>query len=294
MNDRKLGYILLFVLGALITGFTTYFVWVHLFPTERWTIRFDRIGNLNIEDPVTIHGLQIGRVEEIEYAGNAVFVQIRTTEPLKLHEDYKLSVVDKGLMGERTILIDRGTRSLQPITSRDTLHGVFAPGVSEALDNTLMLKKAVVELKGAIQRAHLGTDSSVSFVTRFVDLLHAVDSISVRAVTMSAELDKNIAAGIDSVRHAMSSLAEFSRQLDTTLPDFLTTANDLLTNIDSATVVLESTVTKLASFQAKLETQNQKFPASTLADLQQQLRSIRDAIESLRSEGLPLPVRIER
>ncbi len=294
MNDRRLGYFLLILLVGLVTGFTTYFVWVHLFPAERWVIAFDRIGNLKIEDPVTIHGLQIGRVETVEYAGGTVLVGIRTTEPLKLHEKYSISVVDKGLMGERTILIDRGRITKNAISPGDTLKGSFAPGVSEALDNTRLLKQAVSDLRVAIARARHGTDSQSPFATRFIELMRAVDSLSEEAVVMGTELEGDLSLGLDSVQAALTALSSYSEYLATTLPTYVELASGLIPKAEKAIATLESAVQSLTKVLSVLDEQEKTLFGETLAQLQAQLEEIRNAVDRLRSDGLPLQVRIVR
>src|SRR4030066_1918659 len=91
---------------------------------------FPNAGVLGPGDPVTVSGVDKGKVERIELYQGDVLVTFNLTDDVVLKEDAKFKLANVGLMGERVIDVQTGYSE----TSLDLtkVHpGSYEPGIAE-------------------------------------------------------------------------------------------------------------------------------------------------------------------
>ena len=121
--DRRLGYFILAILLLVIAGSIGYGIFFARTPEPRRVISFDMIGNLRIDDPVSLKGLAIGTIVDIRWRPRSVLVFIQPSQNLVLHKGYTVDNRDVGLMGDRALLIDDPNPAAPVIAPADTLAG---------------------------------------------------------------------------------------------------------------------------------------------------------------------------
>ncbi len=136
-----------FVLGGfeLGGGFTVY-------------ADFDNPGNVKVGAPVLIGGMDVGRVDRIEFRGNAIDpktgrrklirLHLRLQERVRetLHEDAMFYISARNILGEQVVSIDPGSPNRPRLQEGAVVEGVDPPRLDEALALGFELLEGLVKL----------------------------------------------------------------------------------------------------------------------------------------------------
>lgn len=103
-----IGFAALFLLAMQISNLGT----AYSGDTFRVIARFDNIGGLKVKAPVTIAGVEVGRVQEIRYDPDdfraVVVMGIQAQYQGKIPDDSFAKILTAGLLGEQYVGIDPG------------------------------------------------------------------------------------------------------------------------------------------------------------------------------------------
>ena len=112
-SELKVG---LFVLIAVIIVLATIF-WARGFLMTRGQMDmvayFQKTSGLNEGDPVSVKGVEMGRVSSIELVGDSIRVDFTLDETIKVKEDYKIEIAMLELMGGKKLYITPGKSSVE-------------------------------------------------------------------------------------------------------------------------------------------------------------------------------------
>lgn len=131
-TEIQVGLTVVAALAVLIWGVT----WLREFKVGRqvhvWHVRFPQTGGLAASDEVQVNGIRKGSVASIDLAGDHVVVHLALERDITLTRDCRVAIRNVGLMGEKVIAVDLQSTGA-PYTDRDTIPGVFEPGMGEFL-----------------------------------------------------------------------------------------------------------------------------------------------------------------
>jgi phospholipid/cholesterol/gamma-HCH transport system substrate-binding protein len=129
-TEIQVGATVIAALVVLIWGVT----WLREFKVGKqvhiWQVSFPQTGGLGASDEVQVNGIRKGSVSSIALAGDHVVVQLALERDIVLTRDCRVSIRNVGLMGEKVIAVDMRD-SGERYTQRDTIVGVFEPGMGE-------------------------------------------------------------------------------------------------------------------------------------------------------------------
>ncbi len=100
---------------------------------HRFRARFASVQELKVGDPVRMAGVDVGRVEKIDFAETKVEVTMKVQERAKVRTDSKASIRFVGLMGQNYIALDFGTARAPAATPDTLLESVEQPDLSTIL-----------------------------------------------------------------------------------------------------------------------------------------------------------------
>lgn len=133
-TEIQVGVTVIAALVVLIWGVT----WLREFKVGRqvrvWHVSFPQTGGLGPSDEVQVNGIRKGSVSTIDLAGDHVVVALALERDIALTRDCRIAIRNVGLMGEKVIAVelrDTGER----YGARDTIQGIFEPGMSEFMAN---------------------------------------------------------------------------------------------------------------------------------------------------------------
>lgn len=142
-DPRSIGY---FTTGLVLLALVAYSwrLW-NVTQSRQQTMWVDFSGNgeaisaLQDDDPVVISGVLVGRVHHIEptEGGARVLVEFFTWQ--KIRKDATAVNFPQGLMGQRIVLVDRGSVDAELLPDAGRIPGRFQPGIAETMSQIEVL-----------------------------------------------------------------------------------------------------------------------------------------------------------
>jgi len=157
MTDRslelKVGVTVTLAIVLLVVGV----VWVGQYRLTRegfiLAVDFEFVGGLDDGDPVTVSGMDRGKVERIELRPDGVRVHLWLEPDVALDEKAEIAIENVGLMGEKYVSIRRGG-SPRPMDVTRVQRGVYRPSIMEVMaemgEMVLVLRKEIEGLGGLL------------------------------------------------------------------------------------------------------------------------------------------------
>ncbi len=308
MSDRKLGYILIILLIFFSLVVTSYFTWISFLPVEIRTVSFDQVGSLSIQDPVRFQGSMVGfvrnmKIVEVPDSQNTindqkqkatkykVYVEIESPKPIPIRTSSKVELVVKGIMGERYIEISPGNETDPIVNKSSIIEGKFILGPSEALAYLDLLESTLLKIKDVIVLMHKGSQTQASFVFQFEEVTNSLDSIAGTLQSVFLELDRGLAPGLDSASALLEKTIDFTSSVSSTLPQLTASVDTLLLKTGKLIPQVEKFVNEAQKVTESLGEDNKLLWGDNLEKIQLQLKSVREAVETIRHDGLELPVK---
>jgi phospholipid/cholesterol/gamma-HCH transport system substrate-binding protein len=133
-TEIQVGVTVVAAVAVLIWGVT----WLREFKVGQkvrvWQVSFPQTGGLGASDEVQVNGIRKGAVSTISLDGDHVVVSLALDKGIALTRDSRVVIRNVGLMGEKVISVDMRPTG-EPWTERDTIPGVYEPGMTEFLAN---------------------------------------------------------------------------------------------------------------------------------------------------------------
>ncbi|MEO5684532.1 MAG: MlaD family protein [Chitinophagaceae bacterium] len=256
-NETKVGALAAVSITLLILGFN-FLKGKDLLSkanTEIFAV-FDKVDGLNVANPVTINGLQIGKVYELREKDrdlSAIIVSINLLKDIDIPKDSYASI-SADLLGAATLTIVKGA-SKDLMKNGDTLltqnNAGFIDGLKASLSPTL----------GSVNGAVKSLDSLLKVVGTYFDpaTKNNFHAIIGNLTVSSAELQKllnaqtgTLAKALGNVNVFTANLAKNNGAIDTTLAN-LSKASGKFANvkIDETLSSLQAAVNELKGVVAK-------------------------------------------
>jgi phospholipid/cholesterol/gamma-HCH transport system substrate-binding protein len=276
-TELKVGVVVLLACVLLLFGF----IWIKgiSFQQNRYeySVIFPNIGSLEIGDPVSVSGVQKGKVEKIQLYQGDVLVAFNLTRDVVLKKDAKFTVMNIGLMGERFIAVETGySDSLLDLSK--PVRGYYDIGIPEVMGRMGDMIDALRRLTGHLEKV-IGTESSQDALIQTIENLKV---ISARVDTLlehnqdrfdqtmsdisqtSSELKKMVVTNKEKLQHTMDNFSSASGKLD-----------NITTTLDTLSIFLKNIASKIESGEGTL---GQLFNDTTLYE---QIKRTTQNVDSL-------------
>jgi len=142
-TDVKVGIAVIAAAIILILGVA----WIGQFRMSHhyaaYTAYFSEVGGLNPGDPVTVAGLEMGKVGPMTFEGGRVRAELLLEEKVTLRRDCSVEIRSVGLMGEKFIYISPGTTG-EVLPPGSTIQGEYKAGLTEM---TIVMESVMSEVK---------------------------------------------------------------------------------------------------------------------------------------------------
>ena len=216
MNDRILGYTVIGIVIFFLILPVGYLKWKSSEPLITRTIAFKEanvLSFISVQDPVLLKGVEIGTVRNVSIDGTTALVEIETGESVELHENYSITVVAKGVMGDRSLTILPGDDHKPIVPPKALLHGRVNIGPDDALSYMDQLQSAVHTLATISGELKNGTAQRKSLIIKIRQLTDDMDSIVQSMLSLFLEIDTTLKQGIDSTVLFLDKAISFSRKI---------------------------------------------------------------------------------
>jgi len=153
-SEIKVGVVILIGLALLLALLLKASRWQPNANTQEIKISFENVGGLLKSAPVSIQGMEIGKVKKIELMGNWVQVTAHIDKSIVIRDGYRILIDVVGIVGEKYIEIVNGP-NVNVVTKDDPLLGISPTSIGNILikaneaaqkaAETLMVVKSVID-----------------------------------------------------------------------------------------------------------------------------------------------------
>lgn len=212
-----------------------------LFPHNRVRVAFPAIGTLMEDDPVKLHGVQIGRVADIEAGREGSIATLELFHRTPLPRSARFVNYNYSLFGARMIIVVPGD-SREPMDQSVVQPGVFSSGVAETIHRVEDLLRTVVEYRNLTARLEKGGEGEPSLQELLENRVYpALEEFS--AMTRDLELLQEAAVSqLDGLSDAAAKVDRFGGNIAARSDTLMERANRTLLQLAGltaqATVVL--------------------------------------------------------
>ena len=295
MNNRTLGYIVITLVVLFLFLPIGYLLWQSSTPVITRTIAFKNVAGLSflsVQDPVSVQGVEVGTIRDITIKGTTAFIEIETSDTLRLYEDYHITVVAKGVMGERYLTINPGTPVKAAIATNKLLYGTVAMGPDEALSHVGELSDAVHTLLLLSEQLKNGTGEKASLVTQIHDFAYFIDSMAGAVSVQMGVIDTLVRHTADSAMAVLEQALTLTDTLGAILPSATTTLSELISSLETLIDSVERLILQTDSVLVKTEHPDFLQWGKEVSAMSEKLTDLRELIRILRNDSLELPVRL--
>ena len=207
---------------------------------------YDEVEGLELGAKVTINGLNIGKVSNIDlYPGTTkILVTMRLRPDMKFSPSSTAVLYEAGLIGGKAISISPDFASGAVIKSGDTLPAAVQPGLTQ------LINQQIAPLQQKI------TSTLTSVDSLFVGVRNVLDAQTQTNLKTSLEGLSRTIKNIDGLTNTMEKIVDANKnEIDTTLKNLATTTDNITTISDSlATLDVKAILSKYDAIAVKLDT----------------------------------------
>jgi phospholipid/cholesterol/gamma-HCH transport system substrate-binding protein len=245
MSNKALGYLTIISLVLFVILVAV----MQIRESNRYCTRpayADDIGNLKIENPVNVNGIEVGVVKSIGRKNEKAFLTLRILEEVEIKSDYLLLNKDVSLTGDRALTLMPGTSGeVVPVDS--PLYAKFIGGIAEGISSAESLEDLVVELREIVkQYSEVDPSNDSLFTTRIKELLKFVDKASAEIDLLVRQNESTLEALVAKTGNFTGNLKEMSRK-------YAPQADKVIGSADSLAVKTINLINELAPAVAKIE-----------------------------------------
>jgi phospholipid/cholesterol/gamma-HCH transport system substrate-binding protein len=240
-TDVKVGVAVILAAVILILGIA----WIGEFRMNRrwvsYSVYFPEVGGLNSGDPVTVAGLEMGKVGAMTFEGGRVKADLLLEPRAVLKTDCSVEIRSIGLMGEKFVYIVPGTAG-EVVAPGATIEGKYKAGLTEM---TIMMEDVFDEVRVLSQslRKIIATEEDT----------HTLGESLTRLNQLADELLVLIRENKDDLRSTAKSVRQVSDNLNDIVGTRKKEITDGIDKMARASASLDSLVTSLRMMAAGLE-----------------------------------------
>jgi phospholipid/cholesterol/gamma-HCH transport system substrate-binding protein len=239
--ELKVG--LLVLVGAAILFFAVWLAKGYRYGQEFYSVsvRFPEVGALSPGDPVTVSGVNKGKVRDIKLDQGGVLVTLALTSDVVLKQDATFAVKNIGLMGERFVAVHMG-KSETPLDMTHPAAGTFDPGIPEVMG----MMGQVIESMNHLVNLLGETVISPATLDKFSQTITSLQQISAR-------LEKTSAENAPKIDSTIKNFAQLSEALKKGLDRNISYIDTAAQNFDAASKRLVQLVADMEEASAKFK-----------------------------------------
>ncbi len=217
MNNhyRKTGFITCFILLSVLMAVSYLMVRDVVKGPHLLKVRFDNVGTLIPQEPVSYTGVNVGEVAKIEYQRDAALVTLEFYNRLDLPQDSRIINYNHSMMGARMIFIEKGSSQVNMDFTKPQ-RGIFEPGIAEMLHKADSLPIFVKNYRDLFRKAKAGESLSASlnieakyhqsfvpFIGDYLNILTSMDTLVNKTLHHALVFEKH-SQSIKSIIHQVS------------------------------------------------------------------------------------------
>ncbi|MFP4520639.1 MAG: MlaD family protein [Fibrobacterota bacterium] len=243
-RDRVTGTVIIAVILLTCISFISSIYRTRVRVYRKVFVRFEDIGNLKLENPVKIMGVERGLVSRITRdakAGKAL-IEMKIHKGIKIRENYKVLNEDVGLMGDRIINLVPGDSGAS-VSPADTLDGKFLAGIAEKIPRA--------EIRSFVEGDPESGEEK--FTVQFTKMASALGELSAGIETFIMGNKEEWSRSINQLGSLSRDAAEFSYTARGRIGKDIDTLNKYIDKVNSGLKNLSPYIDTAAVFAARVD-----------------------------------------
>lgn len=167
-SARIAGYGVTLAFLAALLAFVLFLKEGSVFRSHEVEVAFPGVGTLMEDDPVKLHGVEIGRVSSIRASAQGPIVTLELYKRVPLPKDTRFVNYNYSLFGARMIIAVPGT-STEPLDEKSIQRGDYSNGVAETIHRVDELLRTVAEYKALSARYEKGAGPGEPSLAELLD-----------------------------------------------------------------------------------------------------------------------------
>ena len=279
---RIVGYSVIIFTVIGLFAMAGAFLYSRLYKIDVVYCEFPYIGDLKFEDKFTLNGNIVGIVKNISSnEPNRAVLTINLHSPIEVHEDYKLFIADVGIMGERMVCLENGTQNAPLVDLKDTLHGIYYPGISDMLGKIMELREFLDNCMIFVNDVLHGTQNSKSFVEWIKTLEISIDDFLASVNSVMLNWDKDIPELLVQINDLSDDVNSDLLKFDDKLPEILDNVDIIINDCDA----LLDKITEIQKIGGDIEKFVEEIDAINITALNASMRDMQINITSISREA---------
>lgn len=269
-REVKVGVVVIIALALFIWGFN-FLKGKHFFSEQReFYAVYEKVDGLVGANPVTINGLQVGKVRELYFDGSAdanIIVKFVIDDPIKIPKNSLARIFSADLLGSKGINLILG-KSTEYAKSGDTLASDIEGSLKEEVN------KQMLPLKLKAENLMLSIDSVVT-VIQYV---------------FNKDTRDNLAKSFESIKHTLNNLQSTTSSIDTLVLSQSSRLASIIGNVESITENLKNNREQfnniISNFSAFSDTLARSNISTTLSNANEALIGLTEVMQKVnKGEG---------
>jgi phospholipid/cholesterol/gamma-HCH transport system substrate-binding protein len=296
MNDRTIGYICIIFSAIIVVILTLFFISKFNSPQEVRIIEFpdiDGLSFINIDDPVTLKGMIVGKVLSTELRNQRIFVRVLSSHHINIYKDYQVAIGAQGIMGDRFLNIEPGQPSKSILPNKQILKGTILPSPPEAVSDMEILISAIRELN-TISEVLLDGDSTKESIVSFFDkLIKKTDSVSSTISIKSQQALIGIPATLDTLNNLIAQCIILKNSLSKHIPSAIDTVQTILTTGLLRVKEVDSLLMKTIPIVKKYNNLDLSALDKSIHDVHNGLCTLNVLLRNIKENGLSFQINLQ-
>ncbi|MBX7150131.1 MlaD family protein [bacterium] len=218
------------------------------------SILFQNTAGLQIGDPVTVSGLRVGKVTDINLTGDSVLVAISINNSVQLRSDVQAVISSIDFFGGKKLEIVPG-KSEESFNTKNRIIGSREPDLTEL---TSQLKEIANDVKGTLEKVDSvlvginGVVGDKSFTSALKRAAFNLDSTTARIKTMVYKSDSKIDSLLTRLSSASRGFRTLVEKTDGRIDTALVNVNGITRTLGHITLTLDSMMNKIQNGEGNL------------------------------------------
>ncbi|MBL7128979.1 MAG: MCE family protein [Ignavibacteria bacterium] len=294
-SELKVG---LFVLIAVIIVLATIF-WARGFLMTRSQMDmiayFQKTSGLNEGDPVSVKGVEMGRVSSIELVGDSIRVDFTLDETVKIKEDYKIEVAMLELMGGKKLYITPGKSSVEidyskPLYGRNSVDFLsLMNSVSELSVEVKTLIQNFSKTNDRLNEVLININDIVGDRQMKMDLKSTAANFEVTSRNLNALVSENRVSLRNLTGKVEYTIDNVNEVMDDSSPEFKETIKEmhvLTTKVDTLVTNLNVIVSDIHNQESSVG--KFMYDEEFYENINKTLKEIEELTKKIRKEGVKI------
>lgn len=258
-------------------------------------VYFSAVSGLNFGDPVTVNGVNKGKVMKIELEGDSVKVTFAIEKDVKIKTDYKIEISSPELMSGKAIYIKPG-KSGSEIDYSIPLKGTNGSDIASMMSTVSDLSGDVKTLIGKFGKTADNLDKVLVNVNELVgdkrmqnDLKSTITNLSVTSRNLNGLVTESRTSVKSITDNADKTMNSVNNMLDENSPEIKNTIKD----IRSLTAKFDSLTTNLNLIVSDIQTQKSGvgkfiYDDKFFNNLNKTLEEVEKLTKKIREDGIKI------